>query len=48
MALVHGGSTPPGNWFAPTGSNQSSGGGTRLLKPLVQRVAKATWRACRP
>ena len=21
---------------------------TRLLKPLVQRVAKATWRACRP
>jgi hypothetical protein len=32
MALVHGGSTPPGNWFAPPGSNQSSGGGNETAE----------------
>jgi len=26
-ALVHSGGNPPGNWFAPTGSNQTSSGG---------------------
>jgi hypothetical protein len=25
--MVHSGSNPPGNWFAPPGSNRSSGGG---------------------
>jgi len=27
--MVLSGSYPPGNWFAPPGSNQSSGGGNK-------------------
>jgi hypothetical protein len=38
-AVVHSGSYPHGNWFAPLGGNQSAVEATRLLKPLVQRVA---------
>ena len=31
-ALVHSGSNPPGNWFAPPGSNQSSSGGNETAE----------------
>jgi len=30
--LVHSGVTPPGNWFAPPGSNQSSSGGNETAE----------------
>jgi hypothetical protein len=31
-ALVTAGVYPPGNWFAPPGSNQSSGGGNETAE----------------
>ena len=31
-AVVHSGSNPPGNWFAPPGSNQSSDGGNEIAE----------------
>ena len=31
-AVVHSGSNPPGNWFAPPGSNQSSSGGNETAE----------------
>ena len=31
-AVVHSGSNPPGNWFAPSGSNQSSRGGNETAE----------------
>ena len=31
-ALIHSGVTPPGNWFAPPGSNQSSRGGNKTAE----------------
>jgi len=31
-ALVHSGVNPPGNWFAPPGSNQSSSGGNETAE----------------
>jgi len=30
--MVHSGSNPPGNWFAPPGNNQSSGGGNETAE----------------
>jgi len=30
--MVHCGSNPPGNWFAPPGNNQSSGGGNETAE----------------
>jgi len=30
--VVHSGSNPPGNWFAPPGSNQSSSGGNETAE----------------
>jgi len=39
---------PSGNWFAPPVAIRAVVEATKLLKPLVQRVAKATWRARRP
>jgi hypothetical protein len=31
-AVVHSGNNPPGNWFAPPGSNQSSSGGNETAE----------------
>jgi len=31
-ALVHSGVVPPGNWFAPPGSNRSSSGGNEAAE----------------
>src|SRR5215813_4580570 len=44
-AVVHSGSNPPGNWFAPPGSNQSSGGGNETAEASGAESRKATWRA---
>ena len=30
--MVHSGVNPPGNWFAPPGSNQSSNGGNETAE----------------
>ena len=39
-ALVHsGGESRPGNWFAPPGSNRSSGGGNEATEAFGERVA---------
>ena len=42
------GVNPPGNWFAPPGSNQSSSGGNETAEASGAESRKATWRACRP
>jgi hypothetical protein len=47
-AVVHSGSNPPGNWFAPPGSDQSSSGGNETAEASGAESRKATWRACRP
>jgi hypothetical protein len=48
-ALVHSGGIPrPGTGSLHPVAIRAAVEATRLLKPLVQRVAKATWRACRP
>ena len=47
-AVVHSGSNPPGNWFGPPGSNQSSSGGNETAEASGAESRKATWRACRP
>src|SRR6516225_4799635 len=42
------GESPPGNWFAPPGSNQSSSGGNETAEASGAEGRLATWRACRP
>jgi hypothetical protein len=33
--MVHSGSNPPGNWFAPPVATEAAAEATKLLKPLV-------------
>jgi len=40
-AVVHSGSNPPGNWFAPTGRNQSSGGGNETVSGFWGQRSRA-------
>jgi hypothetical protein len=40
--MVHSGSTPPGNWFAPPGSNQSSSGGNETAEASGVSASAAT------
>jgi len=39
---------PPGNWFAPPGSNRGGSGGNKAVGALGVKGRLATPRACRP
>ena len=39
---------PPGNWFAPSGSNRNGGGGNEAVGAFDVKGRLATRRACRP
>ena len=39
---------PPGNWFAPPGSNRSGSGGNEAVGAFDVKGRLATPRACRP
>src|SRR5450755_97818 len=39
---------PPGNWFAPPGSNRSGSGGNEAVGAFDVKGRMATRRACRP
>jgi len=39
---------PPGNWFAPPGSNRSGSGGNKAVGAFDVEGRLATRRACRP
>ena len=39
---------PPGNWFAPPGSNRSGSGGNEAVGAFDVEGRMATRRACRP